>query len=126
MPHDPRKYLEDVRIAAETILDYVRGRTLDEYLTDRMLKDAVERRFEIIGEMLVQLGKLDRATLECITDHQRIIAFRNHLIHRYFGIDNQTVWDIANVHLAVTLREVVALLAELDALLGLIATSARE
>ncbi len=57
MDHDPRAYLWDAREGADAITSFVGGRTLDDYLADRMLRAAVERQFEIIGEALRKLQK---------------------------------------------------------------------
>ncbi len=59
-----------------------------------MLRAAVEREFEIIGEALAQLSKLDAALVARISDYRRIIAFRNILIHGYADVDDQLVWDL--------------------------------
>ena len=48
-----------------------------------MARSAVERQFEIIGEALGQLARLDPAMAERITDFRRVIAFRNILVHGY-------------------------------------------
>lgn len=77
-----------------------------------MLRAAVERQFEIIGEALGQLAKLDRTVAERISEHRRVIAFRNILIHGYADVDDQLVWDIVHTKLPVLRREVEALLKE--------------
>ena len=76
-----------------------------------MLRAAVERQFEIIGEALAQLAKLDRMVAERISEHSRVIAFRNILIHGYADVD-LLVWDIVQTKLPVLRREVEALLKE--------------
>ena len=77
-----------------------------------MLRAAVERQFEIIGEALAQLLKLDEKLAERLSDHRRIIAFRNILIHGYADVDDRLVWDVATTKLSVLRREVDALLSE--------------
>jgi uncharacterized protein with HEPN domain len=81
MPLETNKLLWDMQVAARHVADFARGRTEENYLTDVMLRSAVERQFEILGEALSQLRKLDPATASRITDHMRIIGFRNQLIH---------------------------------------------
>ena len=59
----------------------VENETFANYQNDRRLRWAVERGFEIIGEALTQLNKIDPSTAQSITDWQAIIGFRNILIH---------------------------------------------
>jgi uncharacterized protein with HEPN domain len=108
---DPRKYLWDAREAAAAIVRFITGKTFDDYLADRLLSSAVERQFEIIGEALSQLAKLDRALAAQVPDWQQIIAFRNILVHGYAEIDDSIVWDAARNDLG-------HLTSALDVLLG--------
>lgn len=77
-----------------------------------MLRSAVERQFEIIGEALAQLARLDEAVAASITDYRRIIAFRNILVHGYAQIDDLLVWDIVETRLPLLHRQVTSLLSE--------------
>lgn len=92
MDHDPRAYLWDARESADAIADFVKGRTLDDYLADRMLRSAVERQFEIVGEALRQLEKAALNLAREVPELPQAIAFRNILIHGYTTIDDRTVW----------------------------------
>jgi uncharacterized protein with HEPN domain len=57
MRRDPQAYLWDAQAAVDRILEFTSGRSLDDYLVDAMLRSAVERQFEIVGEALNQLAK---------------------------------------------------------------------
>lgn len=92
MDRDPRAYLWDAKEGADAIVDFVKGRTLDDYLADRMLRSAVERQFEIIGEALRQLEKTAPHLARELPELLQAIAFRNILIHGYTTIDDRTVW----------------------------------
>ncbi len=75
-----------------------------------MLRAAVEREFEIIGEALARLARLDEDLVSGISEYRRIIAFRNILIHGYAEIDDRLVWDIVESKLPILRREVAALI----------------
>ena len=87
------KLLEDIRDAAAFIRETVRGRSLNDYQRDRVLRQAIERNFEIIGEALNRLVQHDPDTAARISKHRRIIDFRNVLIHGYDLIDHRVVWS---------------------------------
>ena len=110
MPREPKAYLHDMRQAAALIADFTEGLDFDAYAADAMVRAAVERQFEIIGEALGQLAKLDPEIAGRITEHRRIIAFRNILVHGYAGVDDMLVWDMVETRLADLRREVEELL----------------
>lgn len=60
-------------------------------MADEMLRAAVERKLQNAGEALAQLRKLAPALATSIPDHDRIIAFRHVLVHRYEVIDDNRV-----------------------------------
>ena len=66
----------------------------------------------IVGEALVQLARRDPVTAARIGEYQRIIAFRNILVHGYNNVDNLLVWGIVESRLATLRRDVAALLGE--------------
>ena len=81
MQRDPRAFLWDVREAALAIQSFTTGMDAAAYAANPMAQAAVERKFEIIGEALSQLSKLDTAVAARIPDLAQIVAFRNQLIH---------------------------------------------
>jgi uncharacterized protein with HEPN domain len=108
------KLLEDVREAAAFVRRSVERTTLDEYRQDRLLRQAVERNFEIIGEAIGRLAKIDPATAAQIGAYAQIIAFRNLLIHGYDLVDDAQVWQVIHQDLPTLETEVAALLGEMD------------
>jgi len=89
-------FLWEARRAAERITRFKTGRSYDDYLDDDMLRAAVERQFEIIGEAFVGLRRADPALAAQLPDLPQIIAFRNVLIHGYATINHRIVWDAVN------------------------------
>ena len=61
-----------------------------------MLRSAVERQFEIVGEALSQLARRDQALASQIPDLRQIVAFRNILVHGYAIIDSDRVWRVVH------------------------------
>jgi uncharacterized protein with HEPN domain len=106
MPHDPATLLDDMERAGTAIQTFLHGADFARYSADEMLRSAVERKFSIIGEALNRLLVADAALAAQITDYRRIIDFRNVLIHSYAKVDNQVVWDAAQMYLPVLLTEV--------------------
>lgn len=109
---EAKKYLYDIRQAAELIAGFTAGKSFADYEQDAMLRAAVERQFEIIGEALAQLARLDEPLAARIADYRRIIAFRNILIHGYAQVDDRLVWDVVESKLPALRRQVAALLEE--------------
>jgi uncharacterized protein with HEPN domain len=106
-----KKLLFDVVTGCRDIEEFAAGKAPNDYLENGMLRAAVERKFEVIGEALVRLRAEDQETFQRISAGQRAIAFRNRLVHGYDSIDHQTVWE--------TVRNDLPLLkAEAEQLLG--------
>ncbi len=93
MPPEAPGLLWDARSAARLIAPFVEDRSWQDFQSDPMLRSAVERQFEIIGEAPNKLRRLDPATAAPITDPPRIVAFRNVLVHGYAAIDHELVWE---------------------------------
>lgn len=109
------KWLEDIRRSAVFILDSVEGKGLADYEADPLVRAAVERHFEIIGEAVRRLAREDPETAARISDYPRIIAFRNVLIHGYDLVDHTTVWKVIRENLPPLLSQVEGLLREAEA-----------
>lgn len=112
MPRDPKKYLYDVHEAAKRIVRFIADKDFADYEQDELLRSAVERQFEIMGEALSQLSKVDHELAECVPEYNRIIAFRNVLIHGYAVIDSRLVWGVMEAKLPAVSDAVRRLLGE--------------
>ena len=94
MRRDARCYLWDALKAAQAVQSFLRGRTYEAFVEDDLLRSAVERQLEIIGEALSQLAKVDPQIADNVPELRRIIAFRNILVHGYSAVDYDTVWRL--------------------------------
>lgn len=113
MALESRKYLYDILQAVKLLREFTSGKSFDDYASDALLRSAVERQFEVAGEAVAQLAKLDGNLVARITDYRQIVAFRNVLIHGYADVDDRLVWDIIETKLPALLHEVEALVGTL-------------
>ncbi len=84
--------IQDILESIEAVRGYVSGMTFEEFTRDRRTVDAVVRRFTIIGEAANHVPE------EICTRHPEIPwadmrAMRNFVVHEYFGVEEQTLWD---------------------------------
>ena len=105
MTKDNLVYIKHVRDAIATIQDYTNGMSYDEFIADQKTRDAVVRQLEIIGEA-VSNTSADFRKLHDGVPWRDISAMRNKLIHEYFGVDEDTVWqvikeDVPELNLAI-------------------------
>jgi len=69
-PLELKKYLYDIQQACEKLTAFTENKTLDDYKADAMLRSAVERQFEIVGEALNQMSKTYPDSILRISDHK--------------------------------------------------------
>jgi uncharacterized protein with HEPN domain len=112
MNDETRKNLVDILQAAEEIQNFVRGMDFEEYKNAPVTKRAVERDFEIIGEALNRIKNINDPLLKKISEHHRIIGFRNILIHGYDIVDEAIVWQAVTNHLPILVREIKEMLSK--------------
>jgi uncharacterized protein with HEPN domain len=112
MPLDVRAYLHDIIQACDLLAEFTKDRDFATYVGDAMLRSAVERQFEIIGEALSQASGVDPSLRDRVTHADQIVGFRNRLIHGYAFVSDEMVWSILGRDLAVLREEVAGLLAE--------------
>lgn len=112
MQPDIRRFLFDIRLACEALIEFTRDRSLDNYQDDLLLRSGVERQIEIIGEALNQASKIDPTLAEEINGFRQIVNLRNVIIHGYATIENETIWGILQNDLPVLHEQIWRLLEE--------------
>jgi uncharacterized protein with HEPN domain len=113
MARDPRSLLWDASSSGQAIERFLAAKTFDDYLNDEILRAAVERQFEILGEALFQLDKQRSDLVAQLPGAARAIAFRNVLIHGYARVDDAIVWEAAQRSLPSLLHALADLSAEI-------------
>ena len=108
MTDKTRKYLFDILEAVNSIENYILNVDFIQYQKNKMVRRAVEREFEIIGEAMNAMLRADDSIQ--ITSAERIIGMRNRVIHGYDKIDNGLVWGTIKKHLPILKEEVSGLL----------------
>lgn len=105
---DERLYLADIHSAIERILRYTAaGR--DAFLADPMMQDAVVRNLEIMGEAVKGLSDSVRAAHPEVP-WKKISGMRDRVIHGYFQVDLDIVWEVVEKELETLRRQVAAIL----------------
>ena len=92
MASDDRR-LHDILVASDELASYLEGHDEDDFLEDRLRQRAVERLLTIIGEAAKQLPDEVRQAMPGV-DWRKVCGFRDVLIHAYFGIDDDILWDV--------------------------------
>jgi uncharacterized protein with HEPN domain len=112
MPRDYRIYLEDILDATRKVRTYTNDLSKTAFLQDDKTFDAVVRNLEIIGEAAKNIPDTVRANAPGV-EWKKISGLRDILIHEYFGIDGEIVWDIVQNKLPALETTVKQLLTDL-------------
>ena len=104
-PRDPRVFLFDALSAAEAVTRFMGGCSLGQYESDEILRSAVERQFEIMGEALTRAMRADSALIDSLPDARKMIAFRNVLAHGYDAVLDETVFAIATFDVLLLIEQ---------------------
>lgn len=105
MKNEIKKFLYDIKESIDSIESYLGDkRDFKVYQNNKMLRRAIEREFEIIGEAMTRIVKLDEKIN--ISTKKQIINMRNRVIHGYDKIDDAIVWGTIVRHLPVLKKEI--------------------
>lgn len=104
MQRDAQKYLYDALRACEAIKEFTKETELADYSGNLLLRSAVERQFEILGEAFSRLDAMAPNYREQCPEVGKIIGMRNRIIHGYDTVDDAIVWDTIKNHIPSLLR----------------------
>ena len=83
--------------ASRSVVEFVQGRTFEDYLRDKFFRSAVERQIEIIGEAARHVSNEYRQ-LHSEVPWRQIMAQRNVLAHDYGDLKHDRIWRVATIH----------------------------
>lgn len=108
------KWIYDIDFALDEIDSYFenKDRNFLEYRENTMLKRAIERDLEIIGEAVNRILKKDPSYENIISDAKAIIGLRNQVIHAYDSISDENIWSIIINHIPKLKREIKKIIQE--------------
>ncbi|RJP49859.1 MAG: DUF86 domain-containing protein [Anaerolineaceae bacterium] len=110
MSRNESLYLTDIQDACKKVLKFTKGMTYKDFVHDDLHFDAVLRNLEIIGEAVKNISEETRRKYPEVK-WRKIAGFRDIVAHEYFGVNDETVWDIV-------VNEIPALLAIAKKMLG--------
>ena len=105
-----KKYLQDVLTAIEEVESFFdnKPKLFDDFYSDLLLRRAIERNIEIIGEAMNRILRNDESI--AITNARKIVDARNYIIHGYDSLSPDILWSMVINHLPRLKKEVIALL----------------
>lgn len=107
---DESLYLNDIVEAADHIAEFIGGADFEAFQKSEILRSAVVQKLSIIGEAAARVSEEVKTRHPCVPWPQ-IIAFRNILIHAYFGIDWDVVWRAARNRCPVLREQIAGIIA---------------
>lgn len=111
-PKSP-KWLEHIVTPSTFIVETAKAIDLATYERDLLYRSAIERNFEIIGEAILRLERDDPEIVQRLSDHRKIVGFRNRLVHGYDMTDARLVWDTIQTSLPLLKHEAEQIMADL-------------
>ena len=112
MERDPDKWLEDIITNGRDALEFLEGKSQEDYISDKGLRAMVERKLFVVGEAVRQLRGTSPEIDGKLPETREIVGFRNLLAHAYFALDHRRVYDIATISLPALLQAAQELIGE--------------
>lgn len=109
MKKDPKIFLRHILESIEAIENYTKGESKEKFSKNISLQDALNRRIEIIGEATKNLSPGFKKKYPDI-EWREIAGMRNKLIHEYFGVNSDMVWEVVRKDIPKLKKQITELL----------------
>jgi len=113
MPREYKAYLKDILEAIQKIENYTKGISFNDFIADELIQDGVVRNLEIIGEAVKNIPQ-DIKDKKPEAEWKKIAGLRDILIHAYFGIDEDIIWDVVKNKLPDLKKKIIGMLSEIE------------
>lgn len=110
MSREYKVYLQDIISSIEKIESYTNGVDFEKFKATELIVDGVVRNLEIIGEAAKNVPA-EIKTKHLTVEWKKLAGLRDILIHAYFGVDVEILWDIIQNKLAGLKKELLAILS---------------
>lgn len=111
MSFEPRDYLRHILVEADYLIGQSAGISADDFMTDETLQRAFVRSLEIIGEAAKKVPEDFRDQHPAI-EWRAMSGMRDRLIHDYFGVDYELIWDVVRNRVPELRTHIAAILAD--------------
>jgi uncharacterized protein with HEPN domain len=109
--HDPDILLEDILTALDKIGRFTKALDKARFLEDERTIDAVVRNLEVVGEAVRQLPEPFKDSHPQVPWWQ-IAGLRNRIVHDYFGVDVEIIWQVVSENVPKLKKQIVDLLGK--------------
>jgi uncharacterized protein with HEPN domain len=106
-------FIEDILESIEAIEEFTLNMEYDSFVADRKTYSATQREFIVIGEAISKIPE-DIKSQRPLVAWRLIKDFRNFIVHEYFGVDPEIVWDAVIKELPVLKKEMNLLIEEMS------------
>lgn len=109
MSFEPRDYLRHILVEADYLLAQRAALKFQEFVADETLRRAFVRSLEIIGEATKKVPEEFRVQYPSV-EWRAMAGMRDRLIHDYFGVDYELVWDVVQNRIPELRAQIISIL----------------